>query len=479
MNRSLFKPRKSFLRIAGIALAAAFAASAQPQTQAEKITSALKAGDWVRAEALLAPYMAEHPDQKWTYSSRSWALWNLQEYRKAADTAIAGLKRWPGDLDLARAAAAALGDLAQAQPDAGAVVTLKQALSYQRKDYLVYRLAVRLRSAGQLQESLATIEAGAVEFPEYAYFKETLPYARYLLFKELTDATEIQRFVDRTVDWLDPATPLHKQEHYMMIIHAGLRKNPDRQRFEAVYRQLFAKLPDNPSLYDAYGFALYASFRVHGRTNDALLKEAVTARRKARDLFWKKNSLPPPVRDLSPPLRGRHAVWSGFDGSAMTHNGFANYCYDFAAVDSGGSIVSREPAVRLGDYYMFDKPVYAVADGEVTGIVSGYPDNPPGAYADQANTVTISHKSFFSFYAHLKNGGVSVSNGQKVRSGDLIGYTGNSGMSSQPHMHFCVYGLYDEWVTIPFQFKKMRVEREALTEITDRPYREGDTVTFE
>ncbi len=57
-----------------------------------------------------------------------------------------------------------------------------------------------------------------------------------------------------------------------------------------------------------------------------------------------------------------------------------------------------------------------------------------------ANIVTIRHKDGSrAIYAHLLEDGVQVEKGQTVKAGDVLGYSGNTGKSSGPHLHFCVY----------------------------------------
>lgn len=70
-------------------------------------------------------------------------------------------------------------------------------------------------------------------------------------------------------------------------------------------------------------------------------------------------------------------------------------------------------------------PVYAVADGKVThsGVEGGY-----------GNSVVIQHTAVSSRYGHLSRMKVQV--GQRVRKGDLIAYSGNTGHSTGPHLHF-------------------------------------------
>ena len=73
-------------------------------------------------------------------------------------------------------------------------------------------------------------------------------------------------------------------------------------------------------------------------------------------------------------------------------------------------------------------PVYATADAivEYSGFhkKSGY-----------GNLVILKHNyGFKTLYGHLKK--VAVKSGTFVKKGDLIAYTGNSGMSNGPHLHY-------------------------------------------
>lgn len=75
--------------------------------------------------------------------------------------------------------------------------------------------------------------------------------------------------------------------------------------------------------------------------------------------------------------------------------------------------------------------IFAAADGKVTfrGIKGGY-----------GKTVTIAHKNGYkTLYGHLSGYPKSLRIGQKIKQGDLIAFSGNSGVSSGPHLHFGVY----------------------------------------
>ncbi len=71
-------------------------------------------------------------------------------------------------------------------------------------------------------------------------------------------------------------------------------------------------------------------------------------------------------------------------------------------------------------------PVEATANGEVAQV--GYTD-------DLGNYVMLKHKyGFNTKYAHLLS--ATVRKGQKVNRGDIIGYMGNTGLSTGPHLHY-------------------------------------------
>ena len=83
-------------------------------------------------------------------------------------------------------------------------------------------------------------------------------------------------------------------------------------------------------------------------------------------------------------------------------------------------------------------PVYAAEDGTVDWVQAWYGHSTSG---DQSygNLVRIRHADYNggklqTLYAHLQR--VTVKNGQAVREGEVIGYSGNTGNSTGPHLHF-------------------------------------------
>ena len=74
-------------------------------------------------------------------------------------------------------------------------------------------------------------------------------------------------------------------------------------------------------------------------------------------------------------------------------------------------------------------------------------------YAERANLIRIVHDDgSMAIYAHLRENGAMVRVGQRVSLGQLIGYSGNTGFSSGPHLHFCVQiNSAGHLVSIPFR----------------------------
>lgn len=125
-------------------------------------------------------------------------------------------------------------------------------------------------------------------------------------------------------------------------------------------------------------------------------------------------------------------------GGGYSHRGASKYALDFDMPEG--------------------TPVHAARAGLVIDLTEhNWRGGASRRYARYANFVTLLHSDGTTGeYYHLKKNGVTVSLGDQVKAGELIGYSGNTGFSSMPHLHFAVYrakprGKYE---SLPVRFKQ-------------------------
>ena len=107
----------------------------------------------------------------------------------------------------------------------------------------------------------------------------------------------------------------------------------------------------------------------------------------------------------------------------------------------GGRHSHSGPSKWSFDFAMpWGTPVLAARAGSVVEVVEGHlsAGTTPRFY-DKANRVTVLHTDgTLAMYAHLRPGAV-VSVGESVKTGDLLGFSGDTGYSTGPHLHFMVW----------------------------------------
>lgn len=113
-------------------------------------------------------------------------------------------------------------------------------------------------------------------------------------------------------------------------------------------------------------------------------------------------------------------------------------------------------------------PILAARKGQVVAVVSKFSEG--GVRKDlltKANYIIILHDDgTLGNYAHLMKDGVLVKVGNFVEAGQMIGYSGNTGFTQGPHLHFEVHKPTRqlEVTTIPTVFKTQNSERETLSQ---------------
>jgi len=141
------------------------------------------------------------------------------------------------------------------------------------------------------------------------------------------------------------------------------------------------------------------------------------------------------------------------------------HAYDLLVWKAGGT--HRGSGIRNADYWAWGKRVLAPAAGVVVRAVDGVRDNRPQVQVENRRNPAGNHvvldlgNGEYALLAHLRQGSVRVRQGQRVRAGDLLGLTGNSGNSSEPHLHFHVQdrpGLFGAARGLPISFGNYRAD---------------------
>lgn len=143
------------------------------------------------------------------------------------------------------------------------------------------------------------------------------------------------------------------------------------------------------------------------------------------------------------PFQGEwFTYWGGTNELVNYHYAYPSqrYAYDFLIMRNGQTYIG-DPK-RNESYYAFGQPILAPASGTVLKVASTIWDNEPGTYNEEhaaGNFVEIDHgNGEYSLLAHLKHGSITVKPGETARQGQVIGLCGNSGNSSEPHLHIQV-----------------------------------------
>jgi murein DD-endopeptidase MepM/ murein hydrolase activator NlpD len=133
-------------------------------------------------------------------------------------------------------------------------------------------------------------------------------------------------------------------------------------------------------------------------------------------------------------------------GSPVTDN-LDSYIYDLPyreesthkVVQGYGGRFSHENKAALDFEMKVGTPIYAAREGTVYSFKDDSNEGGPfSKYERKANYIIIKHSDgSFGCYWHLQKDGVTIKKG-KVKKGQLIGYSGNTGFVLRPHLHFAV-----------------------------------------
>lgn len=190
--------------------------------------------------------------------------------------------------------------------------------------------------------------------------------------------------------------------------------------------KVLAQMPDVPNHRHRYPQPLITQNEIGGGEPDATGGSSTVSEKPSHIRYpafvqsplAKQASVSSPLRGFCHPLNGQGWLSQGIRG--RTHRGRMEFAYDLAT--------------SIGT------PVYAMRAGKVIAVQDKYPDTGGGKEnISRFNYVWVEHEEGYrSVYVHLQQGfrnKVSIKAGDLVQAGQLIGFSGNSGWSTGPHLH--------------------------------------------
>ena len=156
------------------------------------------------------------------------------------------------------------------------------------------------------------------------------------------------------------------------------------------------------------------------------------------------------------------------------------YAIDFIKLgDDGKSYLGDES--RNSSYHAYGVPILAVADGKIVSLKDGLPENVPQAkqMAVTMNLVNIAGNHLvedigggqYVGYAHLIPGTITAKLGEQVHRGQVLGRLGNSGNSTEPHLHIQVCNGPSFLICegVPMEFKRMSLTKYQIQKHGETP----------
>jgi murein DD-endopeptidase len=158
------------------------------------------------------------------------------------------------------------------------------------------------------------------------------------------------------------------------------------------------------------------------------------------------------VPTLIPPFKG--GIWLAGEGPANNSNhrrtitaidghiySAERFAIDWVKVGPNGDS-RHDGATQNENWWGWGEPILAVANGEVTEVVDGIPDNTPRVLPSVTlDNIAGNHvilqiaPNRYVTYAHLENGSIKVRPHDRVHRGDVLALLGNSGNTTGAHLH--------------------------------------------
>ena len=189
-------------------------------------------------------------------------------------------------------------------------------------------------------------------------------------------------------------------------------------------------------------------------------------------LISKPQSLGIPILErnttiMSLPFNGEWFVyWGGVTEEQNYHmkEETQQYAYDIIKVKDDASY-DGDPLLNES-YFAFGEDIIAPCDARVVTVIDGVADNIPGEMNPQqltGNTIVLqTDNDEYLLLAHLMKGSIVVQEGQDIRKGEILAKCGNSGNSTEPHLHLSLQNAaeMEESIGAKLYFDRIEVNGE-------------------
>ncbi len=255
------------------------------------------------------------------------------------------------------------------------------------------------------------------------------------VFENYYNSEEYQKIFDLFSPEMKKALPIEQTTDFLKKIRSRAGKIQKREFIK--YDQTYALYK---TTFDLAVFAVNISLDKNARINGFFVKP------------FEDNNLPKLIRnktELILPFKGEWTIFWGGDTKELNYHVESKaqkHAFDIVITDDNGKTYKTDGKTNE-DYYAFGKELIAPCDAEVVLAVDGIKDNIPGKLNPiyiPGNTVILkTENSEFLYFAHFKQNSIVVKQGQMVKKGDLLGRCGNSGNSSEAHIHFHIQNVED------------------------------------
>lgn len=121
------------------------------------------------------------------------------------------------------------------------------------------------------------------------------------------------------------------------------------------------------------------------------------------------------------------------------------YAYDILMVKDGSSHTGDSK--KNENYFVFGQDIIAPCDAKVVKVITGVYDNIPGEMNREqllGNAIVLeTNQKEYVLFAHLKQGSVLVKEGDLLKQGQAMAQCGNSGNSTEAHLHLQLQNVPD------------------------------------